>query len=756
MADTLESLEIEVKHSASCAAPEIAKVTAQIESMSKALGEVMPRLKQYADSFRAISSINKKSNWGTAQQRKLETQDTGAADNILASMDSTEIQDVENVVGRVRETAASAASAIGETFDSVREGVSRSAESLRSIAQETQKVGEATRNVSQESSAAIPQVSSALEKTASAASKAKNATKGVSKGIKELSKQAKKSKGPLDNIISSLKRIAFYRIIRSVIRSITQAFSDGLQNAYAFSQGIATEGHRFSVALDSMSSSGLKMRNQLGSAFISLLTAIAPIVNALISIVTKLADALSQLFSVFTGGTYLKAADVPQKWGDAAAGAGKAAKEWRNQLLGFDEINRLNEPSDGGGGGSGSEIDPMSMFKDTPIDGIFAKIKAKLDELKESLDFEPLRASWERLRESVQALGDTIVSALGWAWDNILVPLAHWTIEDALPATIDVLASAFDFLRQVLEALAPVFQWAWDNIFSPLASWTGDVIIDALQGVSDLLRDLTNLLEGNTTFKQFIDDLTPWEEVLLAIAVAVAAVYTALGIYNAVVAISTLVTGGFSGALAFLAANPIVLIIAAIALLVIGIIELIKHWDEVKATAIKVWDSVTEKTTKFKDSFVEKFNAIKDKAQEVIDKVKEFFTFKWELPRIKLPQLTVQWEPLDANNPIAKLFGIREIPHLDVKFFANGGFPEEGQLFFARENGAGPEMVGTMGSRTAVANNDQIVDGIRQGVYDAVSAAMANNGTSEPVVRVYLDSREIKSGQQRLARALGV
>ena len=49
--------------------------------------------------------------------------------------------------------------------------------------------------------------------------------------------------------------------------------------------------------------------------------------------------------------------------------------------------------------------------------------------------------------------------------------------------------------------------------------------------------------------------------------------------------------------------------------------------------------------------------------------------------------------------------------------FAEGGFPDAGQLFLARE--AGPEMVGTIGGRTAVANNDQIVDGISKGVRDA-------------------------------------
>ena len=50
--------------------------------------------------------------------------------------------------------------------------------------------------------------------------------------------------------------------------------------------------------------------------------------------------------------------------------------------------------------------------------------------------------------------------------------------------------------------------------------------------------------------------------------------------------------------------------------------------------------------------------------------------------------------------------------------FASGGFPDAGQLFIARESGA--EMVGSMGGHTAVANNDQIVEGIREGVEAAM------------------------------------
>ena len=47
-----------------------------------------------------------------------------------------------------------------------------------------------------------------------------------------------------------------------------------------------------------------------------------------------------------------------------------------------------------------------------------------------------------------------------------------------------------------------------------------------------------------------------------------------------------------------------------------------------------------------------------------------------------------------------------------------------------------PEMVGRIGNRTAVANNDQIISGIRQGVYEAVSQAMQNVSGGETVLKV--------------------
>lgn len=99
--------------------------------------------------------------------------------------------------------------------------------------------------------------------------------------------------------------------------------------------------------------------------------------------------------------------------------------------------------------------------------------------------------------------------------------------------------------------------------------------------------------------------------------------------------------------------------------------------------------------------------------------------------------------------------GLSTISLVSIPRLANGGFVDEGQLFIARE--AGAEMVGSMNNRTAVANNDQIVDGIKAGVYEAVIAAMGNmQQTGEMIVKVFLDGKEITANVEKHQRERGV
>ena len=134
----------------------------------------------------------------------------------------------------------------------------------------------------------------------------------------------------------------------------------------------------------------------------------------------------------------------------------------------------------------------------------------------------------------------------------------------------------------------------------------------------------------------------------------------------------------------------------------------------------------------------------KPKVDEILKTIGKIFdpeTYKktWnELKKwwngLKLPELNFKmphfyWGTTEATGTLKKVMEFlnipARIPSLSVSWYAKGGFPDMGEMFIARE--AGPEMVGSIGNRTAVANNDQIVESVSRGVYQAVVSAMGSS-----------------------------
>jgi hypothetical protein len=147
----------------------------------------------------------------------------------------------------------------------------------------------------------------------------------------------------------------------------------------------------------------------------------------------------------------------------------------------------------------------------------------------------------------------------------------------------------------------------------------------------------------------------------------------------------------------------------------------------------------------------------KKKVEDVVDTIKKNFKMP-SFPKIKLE---VSWstDVGALKTKVYKALGLSGWPSLKWSTYAQGGFPSMGEMFIARE--AGPELVGSIGGRTAVANNDQIVAAVAQGVYSAVRAAMSegDNGNGQNV-NVYLDGKQIyasvkKTEAQRGATLMG-
>lgn len=158
---------------------------------------------------------------------------------------------------------------------------------------------------------------------------------------------------------------------------------------------------------------------------------------------------------------------------------------------------------------------------------------------------------------------------------------------------------------------------------------------------------------------------------------------------------------------------------------------------------------ITAYLLKVYDNIYNTFDAIRQTLQQVSDEVTRM-----------LNQMVS-----DANS-LAGLTGkkysyvggytMQQAQRFNIEMFANGGFPRSGELFIARE--AGPELVGSIGGKTAVGGNDQIERAIFNAVLTAMSQAMAN-GSSQPIElnqKIELDGDVIYNNQQKVSARRGI
>jgi len=129
---------------------------------------------------------------------------------------------------------------------------------------------------------------------------------------------------------------------------------------------------------------------------------------------------------------------------------------------------------------------------------------------------------------------------------------------------------------------------------------------------------------------------------------------------------------------------------------------------------------------------------------------KSGFENKFNLSGIKIKMPHLSWSTQPASGWTAKILSAlslpTSLPKLNVSWYAEGGFPTTGDLFIANE--AGPELIGRMGNQTAVANNDQIKEGIREAAYMAMTQALSENSQGHKT-EVYIGNEKVYEGYSR-------
>lgn len=318
-------------------------------------------------------------------------------------MDNT----IENLEIRVTTSGDAAANAFGRLASSAErlKGASRGA---------AQAVGGLADNVKETAT-----VSKQAGRDAGEASKN---VRHLGKNAKDAGENAKKGSSGLATFWQSLKRIAFYRFIRSVLKGITEAFKEGLTNLYQWSSAV---NGRFAKSMDKIATSTLYLKNSLGAMLAPIINTLAPVIEWIVDRIVYVINWINKLFAALSGSqTYTVAKKVATTWADAgksAAGSARsAADDIKRTILGFDEINKLEKQNtSSGGSGSGNStpgIDYTDMFEERRLDGWMSKLASFIDKFNLQIPavFGTILGGFAAIKAAISAVSKL---SLGWLKD---------------------------------------------------------------------------------------------------------------------------------------------------------------------------------------------------------------------------------------------------------------------------------------------------------------------------------------------------
>lgn len=596
----------------------------------------------------------------------------------------------------------------------------------------------------------------------------------------------------LGGIFKTIGMSAKFMFASFLIRGSLNAAKQGLQNLAQYSG--ETNG-----SLSMLMSSLTQLKNAFAVAFAPILNYVAPVLNNLIQLVTKAANTIGQFFSSLTGKTSaIQATSVTKDYAaslnnstSAANKSAKANEKLKQSLMGFDQINKISDDSDNSGSSDvafettsiGNDVSSFAQsIKDAWANADFTSVGALIgSKLNGALDSIP----WDGIKERVRNIAKSITTFLNGFIQETDWGLVGSTIGNGVQTFIDLIyefVHNFDW-KSLGKGLADGFMGLWNSI-----DWA-KAAVTLSEGAIGLIDTITTAIE-NTDWKKIGKDIATfianidWNGYISSLARGIGAVLGGLmallwglieDAWNGIVqwwkdtayedgkfTMKGLLKGigdglgniwkwiqdnifkpfieGFKKA--FGIHSPSTVMKEQGGFIIEGLLKGLKdniqsviNWF--KNLPAKVKSAVGDMSVTLKTKVASIKDVLKESYDKAVSWAKNNFKFEFRVT-YKTSGLGV------VKKAIVNALGLEGWP--SFKFFAGGGFPTKGQMFIANE--AGPEMIGTMDGRTAVANNNQITTGIASAVYPAVYNAFVAaftrfGGNNNQVIKVYVGDKEV-------------
>ena len=351
----------------------------------------------------------------------------------------------------------------------------------------------------------------ALKKLASGSAKAAGiAIKAVFSPLTMAASKFQNAAVKAGQFLSSIKRIAMYRAIRSAIKAITEGFEEGRKNLYYYSQAVGTD---FAPSMDKAATAALYLKNSIGAATAPLTNYLVPMIDKAVDHVVDLINAFNELTATLTGAqTWTKALKYPTQWQDALDDTTKSAKKLKSTMLGFDELNIIEPISPAAKSAKFDMDDYAKMFTEMTTSQTW---KNNLPEV-----VLPIKLAWD-------AQGDKTIQTIKNTWKEILGLLGAvgesfrtvWTngtgqktLELLLEITQNIVGTFGNLAKNIKEAWKEgdkgtrIIQSVWNvannlltvfrDIWGSIREWADDLnwnpLLESFDGLFKAVDKLTN------------------------------------------------------------------------------------------------------------------------------------------------------------------------------------------------------------------------------------------------------------------------